>query len=68
MSHLLTCQADGQGLKDLGTGAMPSWSPDGKRITFSCYDPRGVWTMNADGTSRELLDAEGWGGVVPAGE
>lgn len=61
MSHLFTCQADGQGLKDLGPGAMPSWSPDGKRITFSCYDPRGVWTMNADGTGRELLDAQGWG-------
>lgn len=61
MSHMLTCRADGQGLKDLGPGAMPSWSPDGKRITFSCYNPRGVWIMNADGTGRELLDAEGWG-------
>jgi uncharacterized protein (TIGR03067 family) len=61
MSHIFTCRADGQGLKDLGTGAMPSWSPDGKRITYSCYSPRGVWTMNADGTNRELLDAEGWG-------
>jgi Tol biopolymer transport system component len=61
MSHLLTCQADGQALKDLGPGAMPSWSPDGTRITFSCYDPRGVWIASADGTGRELLDAEGWG-------
>lgn len=61
MSHIFTCRADGQELKDLAAGAMPSWSPDGKRITFSCYDPRGVWTMNADGTGRELLDAEGWG-------
>jgi len=60
-AHLFVCSADGGGLKDLGPGAMPSWSPDGKRITFSCYDPRGVWTMNADGTGRELLDAQGWG-------
>lgn len=60
-AHILVCGADGQGLKDLGPGAMPSWSPDGKRITFSCYDPRGVWIMNSDGTGRELLDPEGWG-------
>ena len=61
MAHLFTCRADGQGLQDLGAGAMPSWSPDGKRITFSCYDPRGVWIVRADGTGRELLDASGWG-------
>lgn len=60
-AHILVCDADGKNLKDLGEGAMPSWSPDGKRITFSCYDPHGVWIMNADGTGRELLDAQGWG-------
>ncbi len=60
-SHVLKCRADGQGLKDLGPGAMPSWAPDGKRITFSSYAPRGVWIMNADGTGRELLDPQGWG-------
>jgi len=68
-SHIFTCDADGRGLKDLGPGAMPSWSPDGKRITFSCYNPRGVWIMNADGTGRELLDDEGWGAEwCPKGE
>ena len=68
-SHIFTCSADGQGLKDLGAGAMPSWSPDGKRITFSCYDPHGVWIMNADGTGREPLDDEGWGAEwCPKGE
>jgi len=59
-AHVLTCNADGSGLTDLGRGAMPSWSPDGKRIAYSSYDPRGVWTMNADGTDRKLIDAEGW--------
>ena len=50
-------------------GAMPSWSPDGNRIVFSNYSPRGVWIMNADGTGRELLDADGWGGEwCPKGE
>jgi uncharacterized protein (TIGR03067 family) len=60
--HILTCNADGTDLKELGVGAMPSWSPDGKRLTFSCYTPNNaVWTMNADGTERQLLDADGWG-------
>jgi TolB protein len=69
MSHVFVCSADGQGLKDLGPGAMPSWSPDGKRITFSCYDPRGVWIMNSDGTDRELVDEAGWGAEwCPKGE
>jgi uncharacterized protein (TIGR03067 family) len=59
--HIFTCNADGTELKDLGVGAMPSWSLDGKRLTFSCYEPsNAVWIMNADGTGRELLDARGW--------
>jgi TolB protein len=60
-AHVFVCRADGKELKDLGPGAMPSWSPDGKRVTFSCYSPRGVWIMNADGSARELVDASGWG-------
>ena len=60
-AHIFMCNADGSQLKDLGIGAMPSWSPDGSRIVFSNYSPRGVWIMNADGTGRELLDADGWG-------
>ncbi|HLA85280.1 MAG TPA: hypothetical protein VJL29_10845 [Thermoguttaceae bacterium] len=60
LAHLLVCNADGTEWKDLGIGAMPTWSPDGKRIGFSCYEPRGVWTMKADGTDRKLIDAEGW--------
>jgi uncharacterized protein (TIGR03067 family) len=60
-AHIFTCNADGKELKDIGVGAMPSWSPDGKRIAFSNYDPRGVWIMKADGTGRELIDSAGWG-------
>ena len=55
--------------EDLGVGAMPSWSPDGNRIVFSNYNPRGVWIMNADGTDRQLLNADGWGAEwCPRGE
>ena len=60
-AHIFTVNGDGTGLRDLGLGAMPSWSPDGKRIAFSHYQPRGVFTMNADGSDRKLLDEQGWG-------
>jgi Tol biopolymer transport system component len=46
---------------DLGPGAMPAWSPDGKLIAFSIYTtdpnqiPFGIWVMNADGTQRRRI-------------
>ena len=68
-AHIFACNADGTHLKDLGVGAMPSWSPDGNRIVFSNYNPRGVWIMNADGTNRQLRNADGWGAEwCPRGE
>ncbi|MBN1911999.1 MAG: TIGR03067 domain-containing protein [Pirellulales bacterium] len=59
-AHLIVCDADGKNVKDMGIGAMPTWSPDGKKIGYSSYEPRGVWTMNADGTNRNRLDENGW--------
>ncbi len=60
-AHVFVVNIDGSGLKDLGDGAMPSFSVDGKRIAYSRYSPnRGVWIMNADGTDKELIDASGW--------
>ncbi len=60
-AHVFTAKADGSNPQDLGDGAMPSFSRDGSRITFSRYRPnRGVWTMNADGSDKTLLDANGW--------
>jgi Tol biopolymer transport system component len=62
LTHILVIHADGSGLKDLGPGAMPCWSPDGKRIAYSEYGPqRGVWIMNADASDRNLVDPGGWG-------
>lgn len=61
-SHVFVVNADGSGLKDLGPGGMPSWSPDDKQITYSQYTPQnGVWIMNADGSGRRRLDPNGWG-------
>ena len=62
-AHILITNADGTAPKDLGDGAMPSWSPDGKQIVFTRYPPNtGVWLMNADGSKKELIDAQGWCG------
>jgi uncharacterized protein (TIGR03067 family) len=61
-AHIFVVRADGNGVKDLGPGALPSWSPDDKQITFCRYGPeRGVFIMNADGSEPRQIDAEGWG-------
>ena len=61
-AHVLVVNADGSAMKDLGPGAMPSWSLDDKQLTYCQYGPeRGVWIMNADGSHRRRLDAGGWG-------
>jgi uncharacterized protein (TIGR03067 family) len=61
-SHVFVVNADGNGLKDLGPGGMPSWSPDDKQLTYSQYgDQRGVAVMNADGTDRKQIAQDGWG-------
>ena len=60
-AHVLVMNSDGSDVKDLGPGALPSWSPGGKRITFSQYSPnQGVWVMYADGSLKKLLDPAGW--------
>ncbi|QDT56838.1 translocation protein TolB [Caulifigura coniformis] len=61
-AHVLTCRLDGTDLKDLGPGAMPSWSRDGARIACCRYkEQQGAWLMDSDGTNSELLDSRGWG-------
>ena len=61
-AHVFVINADGSSPKDLGPGAMPSWSPDDKQLTYCQYAPEnGVWIMNADGSGRQRLDPDGWG-------
>jgi TolB protein len=61
-SHVVVIDPADGSLKDLGPGAMPSWSPEGNRIVFSQYTPeRGVCVMYADGSGRQMLDPTGWG-------
>lgn len=59
-SHVFVMNADGTEMKDLGTGCMPSFSADGKRITFS-EPSAGIMTMKVDGTDRQSVDRSGWG-------
>jgi TolB protein len=53
---------DGSKPRVLTNGLMPSFSPGGRRITFS-RPGSGVWIMSAEGPEVELvqLDAGGWG-------
>lgn len=47
-------------LKTLGDGAMPSWSPRARRISYTRFSPnKGVWVMKSDGQSKVLLDRRG---------
>ena len=62
-AQILLVDRDGTNLRHLGDGAMPSISADGKQIAFTRYSPsHGVWTMNVDGTDKQLVDARGWNG------
>ena len=59
-SHSYLIRPDGTGLKDLGIGIMPTFSPDGKRLAFT-WSGKGMATMNLDGHDREFVTPEGWG-------
>ncbi|MCP4172036.1 MAG: translocation protein TolB [Fuerstiella sp.] len=60
-SHVWVCNIDGAEMQDLGPGAMPTWSPRGKRIAFCKHSPEhGVWLMQADGSHQQLIDEAGW--------
>ena len=54
---LWVMNADGSGKVWLGEGSAPHWSPDGRRIVYSRGD--GVCVMNADGSGRRRVVAQG---------
>ena len=61
-AHIYVLDLESNELQDIAVGAMPSWSPDGRRITFCQYSPNhGVWMMNADGSEKKMIDPSGWG-------
>jgi hypothetical protein len=51
--YIYSIASDGAGLKRLGLGTSPSYSPDGSRIAFELNGD--IWTMNSDGTHRQQV-------------
>ncbi len=49
--------------RELCSGAMPTWSADGKQLAISHANPaNGISIVNLDGVRVQLVDAQGWGG------
>jgi hypothetical protein len=59
-AHVMTVNADGSELMDLGTGCLPGFSPDATQVVF-CVPGRGVYQVNSDGTERKQISGTGWG-------
>lgn len=53
-------RANGEDRREIGPGAMPSWSPDGKQIVAHTYSPSGIVVMDVEGGGRETI-MEHWG-------
>ena len=60
-SHMLACRLDGTELRDLGRGAMPTWSPDYQQFACSNNDDGAVWIRSRDLKDGRPLDSTGWG-------
>ncbi|HWB14522.1 MAG TPA: hypothetical protein VG826_35185 [Pirellulales bacterium] len=59
---ILVADIDGQNVKELCQGQMPSWSPDGKFFVCSRMEgDSGVWIMTADGEEHRRV-GDGWSG------
>jgi TolB protein len=51
--YIYSVNPDGTGLRKLGRGWGPAYSPSGTRIAFAFNGD--IWTMNADGTNRQRV-------------
>lgn len=60
-SRIFKQRLDGETVENLGTGAVPHFSPDDQQITFHVREGNpsgetpGIYVMNADGSGRERL-------------
>jgi WD40 repeat protein len=56
---------EGQGLVDVGAGALCDWSPDDKQFAFAAGPnaslKKGIWVQNSDGRGRQWLSL----GIAP---
>lgn len=58
--YISTMNADGSNKKNLGVvGIQPSWSPDGTKIAYKCYEAgANICIVNADGSNKRRLTSE----------
>lgn len=60
-SRIFLATSEGENVRNLVSGLMPTWSPDGKQFACSRYeDGSSVWIMNIDGSAEKKID-NGWG-------
>ena len=59
-SHLMIFDLKSKEIKDLGRGAMPTWSKDGMSLAYSSYSPRGVFERTLDGNFQLEVNTSGW--------
>lgn len=57
--ELYAVDADGSHVERLGAGAMPRWSPDGKRIAFYSFEQEGVYVRDME-THTNVRVADGY--------
>lgn len=63
-ARIIVFNTDGTNVRVFGDGAMPSFSPQGKRVAYSRYSPNyGIWVQDVDDLDSEpiQLDERGWG-------
>ena len=60
-AHVLIASLETDEVRDLGSGCMPNWSHDGRRIAYCKYSG-GLFVrdVNANGDDEELIDRSGW--------
>ena len=58
-TEIYVMNPDGTGQKNLTNSndmdSQPSWSPDGKKITFLSFSTKGICIMNSDGSGKKYL-------------
>lgn len=59
-SQIFLVKDDGEDLRSLGFGTMPTFSPNGQRMAFT-WSGHGMATMNRQGQDRKVVSDEGWG-------
>ena len=59
-SHIIVIDVDTGKTRDIGTGAMPSFSANGKRLALTAAG-KGVLTINSEGGDVQTVDNSGWG-------